>query len=139
MCQCSGKTDNFEFFGPNLPKNGFCDWNFKNLSLDWESAPPRYHVRQFSGKTDKLTFLAQIYRKMDFWLETQKTNVGIGISILEIPFVLIFKQKSQPGLFRPKFALNWILGLDFQKSKSGFGISTSNIPCVPIFSQNEQL
>ena len=29
MCQCSGKTDNFDFFGPNLPKNKFWGPNFK--------------------------------------------------------------------------------------------------------------
>ena len=31
MCQFSGKTDNFHFFGPNLSKNEFWGWNFKNL------------------------------------------------------------------------------------------------------------
>ena len=50
--QFSDKTDNFEFLGPNMPKNGFSDWNFKNLSLDLESASMRYFVDQFSDKTD---------------------------------------------------------------------------------------
>ena len=27
--QFSDKTDNFEFLGPNLPKNEFWGWNFK--------------------------------------------------------------------------------------------------------------
>ena len=27
MCQFSDKTDNFDFFGPNLSKNGFWGWN----------------------------------------------------------------------------------------------------------------
>ena len=35
--QFSDKMDNFEFLGPNLPKNGFWGRNFKNLSLDSES------------------------------------------------------------------------------------------------------
>ena len=83
--------DNFDFFGPNLPKNGFrfknvgvridiveipcvsifrkngqltflaqmCSkmgWNFKNLSPDSESAPPRYHVDQFSVNMDHFEF-----------------------------------------------------------------------------------
>ena len=44
------------FFGPNLPKNVFWGWNFKNLSVNLESAPPKYHVCQFSGKTDNFEF-----------------------------------------------------------------------------------
>ena len=47
MHQFSDKTDNFEFLGLNLPKNGFWGGNFKNLSLDLESAPPIYHASQF--------------------------------------------------------------------------------------------
>ena len=52
MCQFSGKTDNFDFFGLNFPKNEFWGRNFKNLSLDLESAPPIYHACQFSVKMD---------------------------------------------------------------------------------------
>ena len=33
-------------FGPNFPKNESWGWNFKKLSVDLESAPPRYHVCQ---------------------------------------------------------------------------------------------
>ena len=43
-----GKTDNFEFLGPNLPKNGFWSRNFKDLSLDLESTPPLYYVCQLN-------------------------------------------------------------------------------------------
>ena len=56
MCYFSGKTDNFDFFYPNLPKNGFWGWNFKNLSLDSESEPPRYHACQFSVKIENFEF-----------------------------------------------------------------------------------
>ena len=52
VCQFSGKMDNFDFFDRNLPKNGFWGWNFKNLSADSRSAPPRDHVYQFSVKMD---------------------------------------------------------------------------------------
>ena len=52
MCQFSGKTDNFDFLHPNLPNNGFWGLNFKYLSADLESAPPRYHVCQFPVKLD---------------------------------------------------------------------------------------
>ena len=54
--QFSDKTDNFEFLGPNLPKNGFWGRNFKNLSLDLKSAPPIYHVFHFSVKMDNFSF-----------------------------------------------------------------------------------
>ena len=56
MCQFSGKTDKFELFNPNLPKNKFWGRNFKNLSADSRSAPPRGHVCQFSVKIDNFEF-----------------------------------------------------------------------------------
>ena len=42
MHQFSDKTENLEFLGPNLPKNGFWGRNFENLSLDLESTLPIY-------------------------------------------------------------------------------------------------
>ena len=84
-------------------------------------------------------FWSKFAQKRNLKLEIHKTNVGIRISILEIPCVPIFRQNRQLWIFGPKFAQKWILGSEFQKSKSGFGINTSNIPCVPIFSQNGQL
>ena len=56
MCQFSDKKDNFEFLGLTLSKNGFWGRNFKSLSLDLESAPPKYHVGQFSIKMDNFYF-----------------------------------------------------------------------------------
>ena len=50
------KRTTLTFFGPNLPKNGFWGRNFKNLSLDSESAPPMYHACQFSVKKDNFKF-----------------------------------------------------------------------------------
>ena len=47
---------NFEFLGPNLPKNGFWGRNFKILSLDLESTPPIYLVCQFSVKIEIFQF-----------------------------------------------------------------------------------
>ena len=55
--QFSDKIDNFDFLGPNLPKNGFWGQNFKNLSLDSESTSLRYYVHQFSDKMDNFEFL----------------------------------------------------------------------------------
>ena len=62
----SGKMDNFDFFDPNLPKNGFWGQNFKNLSLDLESASFRYYVHQFSDKTDNFDFLGPNFPKNEF-------------------------------------------------------------------------
>ena len=56
VCQISDKTNNFDFLNPNLPKNGFWGWNFKNLSLDSESAPPRCQACQYSVKMDNFKF-----------------------------------------------------------------------------------
>ena len=92
----------------------------------------------FQLKRATLTFLAQICPKRKSGFEIKKTNVGIRISILEIPCVPIFRH-GQLWIFEPKFAQKWILGSEFQKSKSGFRISTSSIPHVPIFSENWQL
>ena len=64
MCQFSGKLDNFDFFGPNLPKNEFWGRNFKNVSVDLESAPPRYHMSQFSGKTCNFEFFYLNFAKL---------------------------------------------------------------------------
>ena len=65
--QFSDIRDNFEFLDPNLPKNGFWGRNFKNLSLDSESASLRYYVHQFSDKTDNFEFLDPNLPKNGFW------------------------------------------------------------------------
>ena len=57
ICHFSGKVNNFDFFGPNLPKNKFWGCNFKILSPDSESAPPRYPMCQLSVKIDNFEFL----------------------------------------------------------------------------------
>ena len=68
MCQLSVKTDNFDFFGPNLPKNEFLGQNFKILSPDLESASPIYHVCQFLGKMDNLEFFGLNLGKLPNYL-----------------------------------------------------------------------
>ena len=65
--QFSDKTNNFDLLGPNLPKNGFWGQNFKNLSLDLESASLRYYEHQFSDKTDNFDFLGPNLPKNEFW------------------------------------------------------------------------
>ena len=97
------------------------------------SASLRYYVCKILDKTNNLDFFGPNLPKKEFKLEIQKTNVGIRISILEIPCVPIFRQNGQLWLFGPKLVQNWILGSEFQKSKSGFGISILETLCAPIF------
>ena len=49
----------------------------------------------FQLKRETLTFVAQICPKRKLGFETQKTNVGIRISILEISRAPIFRQNEQ--------------------------------------------
>ena len=56
MCQFSDKTNNFDFFGPNLLKKEFLVWTFGKLMLEKESAFLRYHACQFSDRTDNFEF-----------------------------------------------------------------------------------
>ena len=65
----------------------------------------------FQGKHTTLTFLAQIRPRGNLELEIQKTNVGIRISILEIPCVPIFRKNKQLWLFELKFSQKWIFGV----------------------------
>ena len=91
----------------------------------------------FQLKRTTLTFLAQICPKRKLGFEIQKTNVGIRISILEIPCVPIFRQNGQLWIFGPKFAQKWILGSKFEKSKSGFRISILEILTHQFFDKTD--
>ena len=82
----------------------------------------------FKATWTTLTFLSQICSKRNLELEILKTNVGIRISIIEIPCAQIFRQNAQLWLFWPKFAQKWILGLEFQKINVGIRISILEIP-----------
>ena len=74
LCQLSGKMDNFNLFGPNLPKNRFCGRNFKNLSPDSESPLPRYHLYQFSVKMDSFEFFGQNLGKLPSYVRYFGSN-----------------------------------------------------------------
>ena len=80
------QKNNLDFFRPNLPKNGFWGWNFKNLSLDLESAPPIYHMCQFSVKMEKLPNYVRYFGSnnvegvAESWLEAEMSWVEVEIS-----------------------------------------------------------
>ena len=80
MCQFSGEMDNVDFFGPNLPKNGFWGPNFKNLSPDSESTPPRYFVCQFSVKMDNFEFFGQNLWKFYNYVRYFSSNNVEGVA-----------------------------------------------------------
>ena len=101
--QILGKTDNLEFFDPNLPKNKFRGWNFKYLNADSESAPPSYHVCQLLVKVDNFEFFGLNLGKLpnymryfgsdnvesvaDSWVEVEMSCVemgGAGRSCVEV-------------------------------------------------------
>ena len=62
------------------------------------------------AKQTTLTFLTEICPKMVFWLEMQKTNAEIRMSILKIPCVPIFGQTDNFDFFGPNLPKNgfWI-------------------------------
>ena len=57
---------------PKFVQNGIWDRNFKNLSLDSESASLRYCVHQFSDKTDIFEFLGPNLPKNGIWGQSFK-------------------------------------------------------------------
>ena len=58
MCDnFQAKLITFDFFSPNLPKNGFWCPNLKKLSPDLNSAPPSSLADQFLVKIDNFEFL----------------------------------------------------------------------------------
>ena len=68
----------------------------------------------FQVKGATLTFLARICPKSRLGFEIQKTNVGIRISIFEIPCVPIFRQNKQIRRFGLNFTKNEFWGQRFK-------------------------
>ena len=114
--------------------------NFKNLSLDSESASLRYYVYQFSDIRDSFQFLGPNLPKNQFWGRNFK-NLRLDSESASLRYyVHQFSDKTDNsefvGLNLPK---NGFWGMNFKNLKSGFRINSSNIPRVPVFSQNRQL
>ena len=65
-------------------------------------------------KRTTLTFLAQICPKRKLGFEIQKTNVGIRISIFEIPCVPIFRQMDNFDFLGPTLPKNGFWGQNFK-------------------------
>ena len=75
-----GKTDNFDFFSPNLPKNEFWGENFKNLSPDLETAPRTYHVCQFLVKAESVEFFGLNLGKLPNCMRYFRSNNVEGVA-----------------------------------------------------------
>ena len=108
VCQFSGKTNSFDFFSPNLPKNGFRVGNSENYWRNKNQHPQYTMCANFQSKYTTLNFLAQICPKKNLGLEIEKSNVGIRINIIEILCAPIFSQTGQLVVFWSKFAQKWI-------------------------------
>ena len=72
--------DNFDFFDPNFPKNGFWGRKVKNLSPNSEWAPPRYLVNHFSIKTDNFEFFGRNLRKLPNYVQYFGSNNIEGVA-----------------------------------------------------------
>ena len=72
--------DNFDFFGPTFSKNGLCHRNLKNLSPDSQIAPLRYHLCQFSVKTDNIKFFGLNLGKLPNYVQYFGFNNGEGVA-----------------------------------------------------------
>ena len=72
MCQFSGKTDSFDFFDPNLPKNEYKYCKLIKLMLDKNDHPLDTMCANVQAKRTTLTFLAQICPKMGFGVRNLK-------------------------------------------------------------------
>ena len=97
MYQFSGKRNNFEFFGPNLLKNGFRVENSEN----------------WCWKMNNFDFFEQNLPKNWFW---GWDFSGFEICILETLCVPIFRQNGQIWIFGPKFSQKWILRSKLQNA-----------------------
>ena len=77
VCQFAGKTDNSDFLGLNLPKNGFRVGNSENYCWNENHHPRDTICGNFLAKRTTLTFSAQIPPKMDFLVILSKIKVWI--------------------------------------------------------------
>ena len=76
--------------------------------------------------------------KKDLGLETEKSNVGIRINIVE-RMCANFQPNWTTLSFSVQICPKMDLGFEIQKTNVGTRISNLEITCVPIFRQNEQL
>ena len=94
VCQFLGKTDNFDFFGQNLPKKGFRVGNSDNYCGNKNQHPGDTMCTNFQAKRTTLTFLTQICTKTNFGVGISKIYVWIRNQHLQIPCVPISSENG---------------------------------------------
>ena len=72
------QIEQLRLFRSNMPKNEFWDPNVKNLSPD--SAPPRYHVCQFSVKMDNFELFGLNLGKLPNYVRYFGSNSVEGVA-----------------------------------------------------------
>ena len=83
MCaRFSGKTDNFDFFGPNLLKNGFWGQNCKNLSPDRSQHLQDTMCANFLSKRKTLNYMRyfgsnNVEGVAESWVEAEMSWVEV--------------------------------------------------------------
>ena len=76
---------------------------------------------------------------MNLGFKIQKANVGIRISILEIPYVPIFRQNGQLWIFGPKFAQKWVLGSNFKNLSPDSELASWDTMCTNFQTERKTL
>ena len=114
---CTNFQTNFEFMGPNLPKNRFSGQNFKNLRLDSDSANLRYCVCQFSNKTGNFEFLGRNLLKNGVWSQNFK-NLSLDLESASLwYYVYQFWDKTDNFEFLGQIYLKVDFGVKISKIK----------------------
>ena len=80
MCATfQAKRTALTFFDQNLPKNELWARNFKNLSADSRSPPPRDHVCHISAKMDNFEFSGLNSGKLPDYMQYFGSNKVEGV------------------------------------------------------------
>ena len=99
-------------FATIFHKNGFWCRNFENLTLNLESALPRYHVCEFPGKTNKFDFFSPNLPQNEFWRHNFKDLTLDSESAPPRCHVCQFSGKAGSFVFfRPNLSKNgfWVI------------------------------
>ena len=73
----------------------------------------RYHVYQFSEKTDKYDSLVPNLPKNGFWGQNSR-NLSLDLESASLRYYVHQFSDKQLWIFGPKFSQKWILGRDFK-------------------------
>ena len=116
VCQISGKTKNFDFFSPNLAKNGFRFCNSENYVRIRISIVKMPCMLIFRENEQPWLFRPKFAQKWVLGSKFQNSKSGFGIYILKIPCAPIFEIKQTILNFRAQIC-----------SKMDFGVGISKI------------